>query len=188
MTRTRIMSWAIAAALALLAVGVALKAGPFRDGLELAAADRSALAELVLSAVEAPDERTAPGRDAVWTILRRRGTPTAGDRRELEARFLAIGRGPRLFWLDAQRALKAERPVKSAERTQWEAELLGDGWLTMAQQRRYDEFMGKIARREPIESSHGVEILVDEAMAQAILDSLSDAELRATVTALLTPP
>ena len=170
-------------------------ATPYRPGAlasfdldDLSPDEKTQLSEIILTVTEAPDERTAIARQAIRTILRRHGALPEASRRELEARFLKIGQGPRLFWLDARQAVADGRPVKSAARLQWEAELLGDGWLTMAQQRRYDDFMDKLSRGEPIESTHGMDVIVDEAIAKTIVDSLGPAELQATVASLLTPP
>jgi hypothetical protein len=162
--------------------------GKFFDPAVLSSEERAQLSELVLTVTEEPQETLAEARTRVWAIVRPHGAPPAAVRQGLEPIFLKIGRGPRLFWADAQRAVAERRPVKSSARTQWEAELMGDGWLTMAQQRRYDDFMRQIAHGEPIESSHGVEIALDDKMIRAINDSLDERELRSTVARLLTPP
>jgi hypothetical protein len=183
-------------AVALLAgAGWFVLAGPYRlldrgsfDPAVLSSAERAQLSELVLNVTEEPQEVLAEARGRVWKILRPHGAPPAAVRPALEPIFLKIGRGPRLFWADARQALTERRPVKSEARTQWEAELMGEGWLTMAQQRRYDDFMQQIARGEPIESSHGVDIALDDKMIRTITDSLDEGELRGTVAQLLTPP
>jgi len=154
----------------------------------LSSSERAQLSELVLTVTEEPQEAMAEARGRVWAIVRRHGAPPAAVRHALEPIFLKIGRGPRLFWTDARQALAEQRPVKSEARMQWEAELMGEGWLTLAQQQRYDDFMQQIALGKPIESSHGMEIAIDERMIRAITDSLDDGELRGTVAELLTPP
>ena len=188
--RTAVMAAALLAGAAWF-----LLAGPYRlldrgafDPAALSSSERAQLSELVLTVTEEPQEAMAAARERVWAIVRPHGARPAAVRPALEPIFLKIGRGPKLFWTDAQRALAERRPVKSEARTQWEAELMGEGWLTLAQQRRYDDFMERIARGEPIESSHGVEIAIDDRMIQAITDSLDDGELHTTVTTLLTPP
>jgi hypothetical protein len=154
----------------------------------LSSSERAQLSELVLTVTEEPQEAMADARERVWAIVRPHGAPPDAVRPALEPIFLKIGQGPRLFWADARQALAERRPVKSEARMQWEAELMGEGWLTMAQQQRYDNFMSQIARGEPIESSHGVDIAIDDRMIRAITDSLDEGELRQTVTELLTPP
>jgi len=158
------------------------------DPADLSSVERAQLSELVLTVAESPQETMTEARDRAWTILNRHRAEPAAARRALEPIFLKLGRGPKLFWEDARRAFAEQRPVKSEPRSQWEAEVMGEGWLTFDQQRRYDDFMGRIARGEPIESSHGVEIAVDDRMIKAITDSLDDTELRSTVVSLLTPP
>lgn len=150
--------------------------------------ERAQLAELVLNISEAPQEKLAEARQEVWKILGRHGAPSPSARQKLEQIFLKIGQGTHLFWLDAQQPLKEQRPVKSGARTQWEVDLLSDGWLTQEQQHRYDDFMAQVAREEPIESSHGVEIVADEIILREIVESWDEKELRGTVSALLTPP
>ncbi|MBI3621822.1 MAG: hypothetical protein HY208_06505 [Nitrospirae bacterium] len=170
-------------------------AGPFRpphqasfNPADLSSTERAQLAEAVLTIAEAPQETMEEARKRAWEILRPHRVEPAAVRRGLEPIFLKIGQGPRLFWTDAQQAIAEHRPVKSAARTQWEAELMGDGWLTLAHQRRYDEFMDRLARDEPIESTHGMDIAVDRRMADAIRSSLDEDELRRAVAELLTPP
>jgi len=182
----------IAAAVA--AMILLVLSGPYRSGprstFDLSALspdDRLLLSDLVLNIAEAPEETLPQAREAAWALFRRHGTPSAEARRGLETVFLRIGQGPRLFWLDAQRALEEARPVKSAARTQWEAELMGEGWLSMEQQRRYDLFMERIARGEPVESTHGAEMLVDAPIVEEIVKSWDDGELRRALTLLLTP-
>jgi len=150
--------------------------------------ERAQLAELVLNISEAPQEKLAEARQEVWKILGRHGVPSPSARQNLEQIFLKIGQGTHLFWLDAQQALKEQRPVKSGARTQWEVDLLSDGWLTQEQQHRYDAFMAQVAREEPIESSHGVEIVADEIILKEIVESWDEDELRNIIFALLTPP
>jgi len=175
--------------------GLALLTGPYRltspSPIELSAFsidERTHISELMLNVAESPHDTLPTAREHLWTTLHSHGELSAGGRRELEAILLKIGQGPRLFWTDARQALNERRPVKSSARTQWEAELMGEGWLTLEQQRRYDDFMERIAREAPIESSHGVEIDVDGRMADAIVESFDDAELRDAVAALLAPP
>jgi hypothetical protein len=183
-------------AVALLAGAVwMVRAGPYRtwdrgafNPAVLSSSERAQLSGLVLTVSEEPQEAMAEARDRVWVIVRRHGAPPATVRPALEPIFLKIGRGPRLFWTDARQALAERRPVKSEARMQWEAELMGEGWLTLAQQQRYDDFMQRIALGKPIESSHGMEIAIDERMIRAIMESLDDGELRGTVAELLTPP
>jgi len=158
------------------------------DPASLSSTDRAQLSELVLNVAEAPQETLPEARRRAWAILGRQGAGPGAIRPALEPIFLKIGRGPALFWSDAQQAIAGQRPVKSAARTQWEAELMGEGWLTLAQQRRYDDFMARLARQEPIESTHGMDIAVDDKMAQSIRASLDDGELRRAVADLLTPP
>jgi hypothetical protein len=183
----------VAAAIVMVG-GLALLSGPYRFGGstfeldDLSATERAQLSELVLNVAEAPQDILPEARHRAWAILRRQGAEPAAVRRGLEPIFLKIGQGPRLFWTDAQRAIADQRPVKSEARTQWESELMGDGWLTLAQQRRYDEFMARLARQEPIESTHGMDIAVDDRMADTIRSSLDDGELRRAVAELLTPP
>jgi hypothetical protein len=172
-----------------------LIAGPWRPAYQasfnpadLSSTERAQLAEAVLTIAEAPQETMAEARKRAWEILRPHRAEPAAVRLGLEPIFLKIGQGPRLFWTDAQQAIAERRPVKSAARTQWEAELMGDGWLTLAHQRRYDEFMERLARDEPIESTHGMDIAVDRRMAQSITASLDEGELRRAVAELLTPP
>jgi hypothetical protein len=192
----RSMRTAILVAVLLAVGGWFVLAGPYRlvdrgnlfDPAELSSEERAQLSELVLTVTEEPQETLAEARTRVWAIVRPHGAPPAAVRQGLEPIFLKIGRGPRLFWADAQRALDEGRPVKSQARTQWEAELMGDGWLTMAQQHRYDDFIRQIAQGEPIESSHGVDIALDDKMIRAINDSLDEGELHNTVAQLLTPP
>jgi len=186
---------AVIAAVLLAVAGWMVLAGPYRlwdrgvfNPAALSSSERAQLSELVLTVTEEPQEVMAEARDRVWAIVRPHGAPPATVRPALEPIFLKIGQGPRLFWADAQRALAERRPVKSEARTQWEAELMGEGWLTLAQQQRYDDFMRRIALGKPIESSHGVEIAIDDRMIRAITDSLDDRELRGTVAELLTPP
>jgi hypothetical protein len=57
----------------------------------------------------------------------------------------------------------------------------------MEQQRRYDLFMERIARGEPVESTHGAEMLVDAPIVAEIVKSWDDGELRRALTLLLTP-
>lgn len=189
--------YAVIIAAALLAAAVwAWRAGSFArlahlasfDPSALSSTERAQLSELVLNVAEAPQETLPEARTRVWAILHRQGADPAAVRPALEPIFLKIGQGPKLFWTDAQQAIADKRPVKSAARTQWEAELMGDGWLTLAQRRRYDDFMEQVARQEPIESTHGMDIAVDDRMADAIRSSLDDDELRGAVAALLTPP
>lgn len=192
----RSMRTAVLVAVLLAVGGWFVLAGPYRlvdrgkffDPAVLSSDERAQLSELVLTVTEEPKEVLPEARSRVWTILRRYDAAPAAARQGLEPIFLKIGRGQKLFWADARQALAEGRPVKSPARTQWEAELMGDGWLTMAQQRRYDDFMQQIARGEPIESSHGVEVALDDKMIRAINDSLDDVELRNTVDRLLTPP
>jgi len=158
------------------------------DPADLSSVERAQLSELVLTVAESPQETMTEARDRAWAILRRHGAEPAAVSRAMEPVFLKLGRGPKLFWQDARRALAEQRPVKSEARSQWEAEVMGEGWLTFDQQRRYDDFMARLAHGEPIESSHGVEIAVDDRMIKAITDSLDDGELRNTVAELLTPP
>lgn len=179
----------------LLAAIILVPSGPYRSRLsstfglaELSEEERALLSELVLNVAEAPEEALPRARNLAWAVFGRHGTLSATARRDLNTIFLKLGQGPRLFWLDAQRAFEEHRPVKSEARTQWEAELMGEGWLTMAQQRRYDEFMEKVTRQEPIESTHGIEIAVDEKIIQEIITSYDDDELRSAVALLLTPP
>ncbi|HXZ25891.1 MAG TPA: hypothetical protein VEI24_06685 [Nitrospiria bacterium] len=154
----------------------------------LSSTERAQLSELVLTVAEEPQESMAEARERVWAIVRAHGAGPDAARRALEPIFVRIGHGPKLFWTDARQAVAEHRPVKSEARTQWEAELLGEGWLTMAQQQRYDDFMARIARGEPIESSHGVDVALDDRMIKAINESLDERELRRTVAELLTPP
>jgi hypothetical protein len=154
----------------------------------LSSTERAQLSELVLTVAEEPQETMADARERVWAIVRAHGASPAAARHALEPIFVQIGRGPELFWTDARQAVAEHRPVKSEARMQWEAELMGEGWLTMAQQRRYDDFMARIARGEPIESSHGVDVALDDRMIKAITESLDEGELRRTVAELLTPP
>ncbi len=158
------------------------------DPSTLSSAERAQLSELVLNVAEAPQETLPEARDRAWAILRRQGADPAAIRQGLEPIFLKIGQGPRLFWTDAQQAIAEQRPVKSEARMQWEAELMGDGWLTLAQRRRYDDFMERLARQEPIESTHGMDIAINDRMAGTIRSSLDDGELHSAVAALLTPP
>jgi hypothetical protein len=174
--------------LAVYAVSIRVAHRASFDPAALSSPERAQLSELVLTVTEEPQEAMAEARNRVWAIVRPYGARPAEARRSLEPIFLKIGQGPRLFWADARRALAERQPVKSEARTQWEAELMGEGWLTMAQQHRYDDFMQRIARGEPIESSHGVEVALDDKMIRAINDSLDDGELRKTVAELLTPP
>ena len=150
--------------------------------------ERARIAEIVLAVAEAPQEVPPETRREVWAILRAHGQPSADNRRELAGILYRIGQGTRLFWLDAQQAVASGHPVKSDARTQWEADLLKEHWLSPIQQHRYDDLMEKISRQEPIESSHGVEISLNESMARAIVESWSDTELRSAIDQLLTPP
>jgi len=154
----------------------------------LSSVERAQLSELALTVAEEPQGAMAEARRRVWTIVRAHGARPSDARSALEPIFLKIGHGPTLFWTDARQAVAERRPVKSEARTQWEAELMGEGWLTLAQQRRYDDFMARIARGEPIESSHGVDVALDDRMINAITDSFNEGELRRTVDELLTPP
>ena len=155
---------------------------------DLSRAERIQLSELILNVAEEPKETLPKAREIVWAILEPHGTPSATAQQELEQVFLKIGQGPRLFWLDAQQAIQEQRPIKGPERTQWEADLLSDGWLSLAQQRRYEEFMAQLAGEEPIESSHGIDIVIDKKIVQEIVQSWDAAELRRALTTLLTPP
>ncbi len=180
----------------LLMVGVALLfLGPYRvigsstfDPSRLSGAERIQLSELVLNIAEAPQEALPQAREAAWVIFRRHGTLSPSTRRDLETIFLTIGHGIPLFWQDARRAIDERRPVKSAARTQWEAELSGQGWLSLGQQRRYDDFMARIVKQEPIESTHGMDLVVDARIADQIVKSWDENEWRGVVAELLTPP
>lgn len=180
---------AVAAALTVLLLNPSrfMRASAFQAAA-LSSDERRQLSDLVLNVAEAPQETLPEARRLAWEMLRRQGAEPDAVRRELEPIFLKIGQGPRLFWTDAQRAIAEQRPVKSEARTQWEAELMGDGWLTLEQQHRYDAFMERLARQEPIESTHGMDIAVDVRMADTIRSSLDDGELRRAVADLLTPP
>ena len=153
---------------------------------DLSRAERLQLSELILNVAEEPKETLPKAKEIVWAIFGPHGTPSASAQQELEQVFLKIGQGPRLFWLDAQQAIQEQRPIKGPERTQWEADLLSDGWLSLAQQRRYEEFMARLAGEEPIESTHGIDIVVDEKIVQEIVQSWDEDELRQAIRALLT--
>jgi hypothetical protein len=150
--------------------------------------ERHKITELVLSVAEDPEDTVKPARDELWSILGNYGSVSGVTLGRLQSRFMMIGEGHRLFWLDAREALKNHRPVKSAERARWEERLTREGWLSEQQRDRFDALMKKVVDEEPIPSNHGVEVSLSATMVEEIVSSWDEQELRHSVEYLLRPP
>ncbi|MBI3995318.1 MAG: hypothetical protein HY349_05015 [Nitrospirae bacterium] len=154
----------------------------------LTSEERQKITELVLSVAEDPEETVKPAQEELWAILKQHGLPSGADLGLLKGRFLAIGEGHRLFWLDAREALQTHRMVKSPERVRWEEQLSRDGWLSSQQRVRFDSLMTQVMEEAPILSNHGVEVSLSQAMVNEIVNSWDARELERSVAYLLTPP
>jgi hypothetical protein len=159
-----------------------------RDEVSLTSEERQKITEIVLSVAEDPEDTVKPARDEIWSILKKRGTPSVGALGRLKNRLRFIGEGHRLFWLDAREALKSHHMVKSPERARWEDRLSKDGWLSAAQRGRFDELMKQVMGEEPIASNHGVEVALNSTMMEEIVNSWDGQELDRAIALLLTPP
>jgi hypothetical protein len=150
--------------------------------------DRQKITELVLSVAEDPEDTIKPAREELWSILGDQGSLSAASLGHLQTRFMLIGEGHRLFWLDAREALRIHRPVISAERARWEERLTRDGWLSELQRGRFEALMKRVVDEEPIPSNHGVEVSLSPEMVEEIVNSWDEGELRRSVAYLLKPP
>jgi len=150
--------------------------------------ERQKITEIVLSVAEEPEETVKPAHDELWTILKKHGPPSDKLLGRLKPRFLTIGEGHHLFWLDAREALKSRRMVKSPDRARWEEGLAKEGWLSPQQQARFDDLMKQVMAEEPIASNHGVEVSLSSTMVDEIVNSWDERELERSVAYLLTPP
>ncbi len=156
--------------------------------MSLTSEERQKVAELVLAVTEDPEETVKSAHDELWTILRKHGSPSEKQLGRLKSRFLTIGEGHRLFWLDARESLKSHRMVKSPDRARWEEQLARDGWLSARQRDRFDDLMKQVMEENPIPSNHGVEVSLSSTMVDEIVNSWDERELERSVTYLLTPP
>ena len=150
--------------------------------------ERQKITELVLSVAEDPEESVRPGREELWAILRRHGSPSPRQLEGLRTQLLIIGRGHLLFWRDAQEALQTHRMVKGPDRARWEDGLAQTGWLSDLQRTRFDDLMKQVIEEEPIPSNHGVEVSLSRQMVDEIVNGWDDRELERSVAALLIPP
>jgi hypothetical protein len=150
--------------------------------------DRQKITEIVLSVAEDPQDTVKPAREEIWSILQDHGPLSAESLGRLQTRFMLIGEGHRLFWLDAREALRIHRPVKSAERARWEERLTRDGWLSGLQRDRFEVLMKRIVDEDPISSNHGVEVSLSPEMVEEIVNSWDEGELRRSVAYLLNAP
>lgn len=156
--------------------------------MSLTSEERQKVTELVLAVTEDPEETVKSAHDELWTILRKHGSPSEKQLGRLKSRFLTIGEGHRLFWLDARESLKSHRMVKSPDRARWEEQLARDGWLSARQRDRFDDLMKQVMEENPIPSNHGVEVSLSSTMVDEIVNSWDERELERSVTYLLTPP
>ncbi|HUK57351.1 MAG TPA: hypothetical protein VLY20_11910 [Nitrospiria bacterium] len=154
----------------------------------LTSEERQKITELVLSVAEDPEETLQPSRDELWAILKKHGSPSGRELEELKAQFLVIGRGHRLFWLDAREALRSHRMVKSPDRARWEETLAGAGWLSEPQRARFDVLMKQVIDEEPISSNHGADVSLSRQMVDEIVNGWDERELEHSVADLLKPP
>jgi len=149
---------------------------------------RQKITELVLSVAEDPEDTVEPARKELWKILGTRGSLPADSKNRLETRFMMIGEGHHLFWLDAREALTSHRPVKSEARARWEEKLTRDGWLSGQQRDRFEMLMKQIVEEEPIRSNHGVEVSLSPGMVEEIVNSWDEQEMKSSVAYLLNSP
>ena len=150
--------------------------------------ERYQITDLVLSVAQDPAEMLKPVREEVWSILHEH-QPISGELRDLlEIRFITIGEGHRLFWLDARDAVRRHEPVKSPGRARWEDRMVKDGWLSPVQRDQFGDLMALVATEEPIPSNHGVEISLNPEMVDEIANSWDEQEFRRAVSELLAPP
>lgn len=160
----------------------------FDDSPSLAPKDRQKITEIVLSVAEDPEDTVKQAREELWSILGDHGSMSAESLGHLQTRFMLIGEGHRLFWLDAREALRIHRSVKSVERARWEDRLTREGWLSELQRERFEALMKEIVDEEPISSNHGVEVSLSPEMVDEIVNSWDEGELRRSVAYLLKSP
>ncbi len=158
------------------------------DAMSLTSEERQKVTELVLAVTEDPEETVKSAHDELWMILRKHGSPSVKQIGRLKPRFLTIGEGHHLFWLDAREALKSRRMVKSPDRARWEEQLARDGWLSSQQRDRFDGLMKQVMEEDPIPSNHGVEVSLNSTMVDEIVNSWDERELERSIAYLLTPP
>lgn len=156
--------------------------------MSLTSEERQKVTELVLALTEDPEETVKSAHDELWTILRKHGSPSEKQLGRLTSRFLTIGEGHRLFWLDARESLKSHRMVKSPDRARWEEQLARDGWLSARQRDRFEDLMKQVMEENPIPSNHGVEVSLSSTMVDEIVNSWDERELERSIAYLLTPP
>lgn len=149
--------------------------------------DKERLGELVLRVSSNPDDFEIVYGD-FWGILQKKGDLSPSGAVRLKETMRELFYLPKLFWEDARESVRRKRAIKSAERERLEKRFLRGGFLSERRIALDQETMEELADENPVEAEHGVEILVDEAMVNAMLDTWNEDQVEQIIDTLFRPP
>lgn len=182
--RVRGLLWGAGLLVAGLAAWVWASARPIPFSA-MAWADRAKLGELLWTVTGNPEAYEAGMTQTVRQVFDRYARPAQAELDGLRQ----VGRGMddlhRLFWQDALQAVATGRPVKNSERRRLEQRLIVQGFLAPLRIQANEDFMKRLAAREPIMTNHGVEMVMDDVTIRRVLDSRDERETAAVLARLL---